>query len=123
MDGHGCILVVDDDEAIRESLGDCLRDEGYDVLVACNGAQALALMARRPCLVLLDLMMPVMSGWEVLETMHEDPRYAGIPVVVISAMAAPGVAGHVQKPIDVHELLNVVHEAQRSSSSPPHAHP
>jgi CheY-like chemotaxis protein len=118
MDPRGHILVVDDDEAIRETLSDCLSEEGYDVSVACNGAQALAHLARcrAPCLVLLDLMMPVMSGWEMLEVMNEDPRLAGIPVVVISAMAAPGVAGHVQKPIDIHELLHVVQASQPPDS-------
>jgi CheY-like chemotaxis protein len=124
MNCRGCILVVDDDEAIRESLSDCLREEGYEVHVAANGAQALAVLGRldpEPCLVLLDLMMPVMSGWEMLEVMHEDPRYARTPVVVISAMAAPDVAGHVQKPIDIHQLLDVVESSRHAPSSPPHA--
>ena len=119
MNCRGCILVVDDDEAIRETLGDCLRDEGYEVYSAANGAQALAVLARLEgtCLVLLDLMMPVMSGWEMLEAMRADPRYAATPVVVISAMAAPDVAGHVQKPIDIDELLHVVETSRPTQPS------
>jgi CheY-like chemotaxis protein len=123
MKGRGCILVVDDDEAIRETLRDCLHDEGYEVHVAANGAQGLAEMAllEHPCVVLLDLMMPVMSGWEMLEAIHDDPRLAAFPVVVISCMAAPGVAGHVQKPIDVDQLLHVVEASRPPPGSYAHA--
>jgi CheY-like chemotaxis protein len=104
------VLVVDDDSAIRETIFEVLSEEGYDVECAANGRDALRLLDTRepPRLVLLDLMMPVMSGWEVLEAMHEDERLARIPVVVVSAMTAPGVEGHLQKPVDLDRLLSTV---------------
>jgi CheY-like chemotaxis protein len=108
---RGCVLVVDDDDAIRESVRDVLTDEGYRVLSAENGAVALeAVQAHAADLrvVLLDLMMPVMSGWELLEVLQAHERYSRIPVVVVSAMSAPGTRGHIQKPIDVDHLLATV---------------
>ena len=101
--------MVDDDEAIRESLGEALTNEGYDVLYAENGRQALDILrSSSPGLMLLDLMMPVMSGWEVLEELQS--QNATVPVVVVSAMCAPGVKACIQKPIDLGDLLRVVAE-------------
>jgi CheY-like chemotaxis protein len=104
------VLVVDDDQAIREVIAEVLRDEGYEVVCAENGVQALDALRknRRPDLVLLDLMMPVMSGWEVLEEIQADDQLARIPVVVVSAMNAPGVREHLAKPIDLDRLLDTV---------------
>lgn len=104
------VLVVDDDQAIREVIAEVLRDEGYEVVCAENGVQALDELRknRRPDLVLLDLMMPVMSGWEVLEEIQGDDQLARIPVVVVSAMNAPGVREHLAKPIDLERLLDTV---------------
>jgi CheY-like chemotaxis protein len=104
------VLVVDDDAAIREVIAEVLRDEGYDVAEAANGAQALeALHAMaHPGLVLLDLMMPVMSGWEFLEEVRADGKLSHVPIVVVSAMAAPGVSGHLLKPVDLDRLLQTV---------------
>jgi CheY-like chemotaxis protein len=104
------VLVVDDDVAIRETLTEVLSEEGYDVECAANGRDALHALDTRepPRLVLLDLMMPVMSGWELLEVMHDNERLASIPVVVVSAMTAPGVEGHLQKPVDLERLLTTV---------------
>lgn len=82
------ILIVDDDDDIRELLGNLLRREGYEVLEAEDGARALEILEQQPtppCLVLLDLMMPVMSGTEVLKALEETDRLARLPVVVISA--------------------------------------
>jgi CheY-like chemotaxis protein len=102
--------VVDDDQAIREVIAEVLRDEGYEVVCAENGIQALDALRRdhRPNLVLLDLMMPVMSGWEVLEELQADDQLSRIPVVVVSAMHAPGVREHLAKPIDLDRLLATV---------------
>jgi two-component system, OmpR family, alkaline phosphatase synthesis response regulator PhoP len=104
------VLVVDDDEAIREVIAEVLRDEGYDVVCAANGEQALFELkkAHHPDLVLLDLMMPVMSGWEVLEELQGSQELSQIPVVVVSAMSAPGIHEHLAKPIDLHSLLATV---------------
>ncbi len=83
------VLVVDDDAGIRESLAEALTDEGYRVTTANNGAEALDLLRAptepRPCVILLDLMMPVMSGHEFYREQQRDPALAGIPIVVISA--------------------------------------
>jgi two-component system response regulator CpxR len=104
------VLVVDDDEAIRQVIAEVLRDEGYDVVCAENGAQALRELQKenRPDVMLLDLMMPVMSGWEVLEELQASDALSRIPVVVVSAMCAPGVSEHLAKPIDLDDLLSIV---------------
>jgi CheY-like chemotaxis protein len=104
------VLVADDDDAIRQVISEVLRDEGYDVICVENGAQALRALqqAPPPDLVLLDLMMPVMSGWEVLEQLQSSYELSQIPVVVVSAMTAPGVREHLAKPIDLEHLLATV---------------
>ncbi len=104
------VLVVDDDEAIRDVVAEVLRDEGYEVVCAENGVQALRELhkERHPDVVLLDLMMPVMSGWEVLEQLQADRELSRIPVVVVSAMHAPGAREHLAKPIDLERLLATV---------------
>jgi CheY-like chemotaxis protein len=83
------VLVVDDQEAIREALADLLSDEGYGVLTAANGAEALDKLRQRPrpqpCLIFLDLMMPIMNGQEFYVEKQLDPELASIPVVVMSA--------------------------------------
>jgi CheY-like chemotaxis protein len=104
------VLVVDDDEAIRDVVAEVLRDEGYEVVCAENGVQAMRELHKEnhPDLVLLDLMMPVMSGWEVLEELQSDDQLSRIPVVVVSAMHAPGAREHLAKPIDLERLLATV---------------
>jgi len=114
------ILVVDDDRDIRETLGEILVHEGYHVEMAENGARALEVIRRgpTPALVLLDLMMPVMSGWEFLELAEHDRQLAEIPVLVVSAMPAPlapdgargGVKACLHKPLKLEELLDLVHQ-------------
>jgi CheY-like chemotaxis protein len=110
MAGRASVLVVDDDEAIRDVIAEVLRDEGYSVVCAENGAAALREIGREhhPDLVLLDLMMPVMSGWEVLEHLQASEELSRIPVVIVSAMTAPGVSEHLAKPIDLDRLLDTV---------------
>ncbi len=86
------VLVVDDDKDIRESLVEILRDEGYEVTSACNGAEALEAIDRRaPDVMLLDLMMPVVNGWEVLETLRLRGTHPKLPVVILSALEAQGL--------------------------------
>jgi CheY-like chemotaxis protein len=110
MNGRASVLVVDDDDAIRDVIADLLRDEGYGVICAENGQRALeALQGKnRPDVVLLDLMMPVMSGWEVLEHIQANDELSQIPIVVVSAMNAPGAREHLAKPIDLERLLATI---------------
>ncbi|WP_224247714.1 response regulator [Hyalangium gracile] len=80
------VLVVDDETAIVDALEDILSMEGYEVMSAFNGQEGLMRMSERtPDLVLLDLMMPVMSGAQLLGRIRQDPKLRDIPVVVMSA--------------------------------------
>jgi CheY-like chemotaxis protein len=108
------VLVVDDDAAIRDSLADLLLDEGYAVLTAVNGEEALTRLlssTARPCVILLDLMMPVMSGEEFYRQMRADPQLANTPVVVISADGnvkdkAEELGGeYLRKPVRIDPML------------------
>ena len=117
------ILVVEDDDDIRETLQDVLEAEGYATLAASNGAEALhvLLSGRVPCLILLDLMMPIMSGPELLTRMRQDPRLSSIPVIIVSAWAqeaekTSGAQGFLKKPVDLEALLHVA--AQYCSQKP-----
>jgi CheY-like chemotaxis protein len=110
-------MVVEDDFAIRETLRELLEDEGYRVTQAANGAEALARLRTvgAPKLILLDLMMPVMDGWEFRHAIQEDPRLAEIPVIVISAehgveskVGAMRVQGYLSKPFELEQLLQAV---------------
>jgi CheY-like chemotaxis protein len=103
------VLVVDDDRDVRESVAAVLEDAGYDVELAENGAQALACLRRgRPDLMVLDLMMPIMSGWEVLEVLREEPELGDVHVLVLSAVRAPGGLPRLEKPMRLDELLTSV---------------
>src|SRR2546421_13107211 len=112
-----CILIVEDDADVRESLTEILQEEGYRVASAANGREALDLLhsAGPPCLILLDLMMPVMSGWEFRERQRQDPALAQIPVAIVTGvrngsarLAAMGAVAYLQKPIDIGALLATV---------------
>lgn len=108
------VLVVEDDRDIRESLKLVLEMEGFHVSAATNGREALDMLERldRPCVILLDLMMPVMNGWEFLQHMQSDTVIATIPVVVVSAIAerarARPIAAYVKKPVDINVLIQLV---------------
>ena len=115
------VLVAEDDHEIREALEALLGEVGYRVLSAHNGKQALDLLRRHlesndlPAVLLLDLMMPVMNGWEVLTELRRDPLLSSLPVVVVSAFAeqAPrdGVRAILRKPVQVAELLGALESA------------
>jgi CheY-like chemotaxis protein len=85
------ILVVEDDPDIREKLLELLRDGGYEVRAASHGRDALDVLDgwQRPCLILIDLMMPVMSGAELLMELGDGARWSGIPHIVMTAARAP----------------------------------
>lgn len=115
-DVMSCILIVEDDMDIREALEQILEGEGYEVVSAPNGKVALDRMREcKPQLVLLDLMMPVMNGWQFRQSQRQDEALAQVPVVIISAdgsarreATAMGVQGFMQKPIELEDLLGVV---------------
>jgi CheY-like chemotaxis protein len=113
LHAHKNILVVDDDVDIRDAITVVLQGEGYRVASAANGRDALDYLHRSapPDLVLLDLMMPVMDGWQFRREQKRDPALASIPVVVISSAASTlslGVADFLQKPVAFDQLLNTV---------------
>ena len=84
------ILVVEDHEFAREALGALLSTMGYDVVEAANGREALAAMAKgaRPDVILLDLMMPIMDGWEFIRQQRRDWRLCTIPTIVVTGVAS-----------------------------------
>lgn len=106
------VLVVDDDDGIREGVCDFLEDLGYRPLAAADGEQALRLMqAERPDLILLDLKMPKLDGWKFRELQLRDHRLAGIPVVVVTAASQAnldGVTAVLRKPLHLTLLSNTI---------------
>ena len=85
-----CVLIVEDDTDVREMMDLLLTSIGYRTATAANGAIALdRIRQERPCMVLLDLMMPVMTGWEFRERQLADPTLASIPVLCMSAVYQP----------------------------------
>lgn len=113
----GTILVVEDNRDLRESLCDLLTDIGYQTAGAANGQEALLYLQQQPppCLILLDLMMPVMSGWEFRDRQRQDPALAAIPVIVLTgvrssaeATAALDAVAYLQKPADAEVLLELI---------------
>ncbi|MCX7022709.1 MAG: response regulator [bacterium] len=120
------ILVADDEPDIVTIVEMILRSQGYDVLKAANGLEALELAERHsPDLILLDIMMPDMDGWEVLRLLHVDPLTAEIPVAMISAKTGSrakitsmqeGAVDYITKPFDSQELLTKVRELLTSRS-------
>jgi CheY-like chemotaxis protein len=117
MTRPGYILIIEDDDDIREALTQILELEGYTVREAANGREALDISSREPLpsLILLDLMMPVMDGWQFRSEQMKDPTLAKVPVVVISAdagvhekVASFGAASVLPKPISLDRLLHAV---------------
>jgi CheY-like chemotaxis protein len=124
------ILIVEDDKAIRDELAETLRSEGYKIAVASNGAHALAWLQKglAPTVILLDLAMPVMDGWQFRAKQLEDPRYASIPVVLLTDVGRAGeavealhAAGCMRKPFAVDPLLDILDHCNPSRSTPVHA--
>jgi CheY-like chemotaxis protein len=108
------LLLVEDDADIRDTLSDALGWEGYEIEVAAHGLAALERLAHGPPvdLILLDLMMPVMNGWEFRRAQLADAALAGIPVVVLSASSPDACRPdrYLAKPFSVDQLLSVIDE-------------
>jgi CheY-like chemotaxis protein len=111
------VLLVEDNDDVREMMTLALQLAGNRVVTAANGREALHLLHERPppCVILLDLMMPVMDGWEFGAAVRRDSRLSDIPIVVVSALTEEmadhlGAADYLPKPIDIERLLEVVCE-------------
>ncbi|HVP69445.1 MAG TPA: response regulator [Anaeromyxobacteraceae bacterium] len=120
------ILVVDDDDDFRDALCEVLSEAGYPVQQAENGEVALARVAdEAPGMVLLDLKMPVLDGWGVVERMRKDPKSAHIPILILSAYGFEwesellGAQGYVPKSVGMEEILDRV---RRAAGPPPMRH-
>jgi CheY-like chemotaxis protein len=118
------VLVVEDDTDIRETVAELLLEEGYEVLTATSGRDALECLRQGPALpdlVLLDLMMPVMDGWTFFDELQKEAPLAALPIVVISAdanvhekAARLRPAACLRKPVSIDELLSTVARFRRS---------
>ena len=114
------VLVIEDDTSISQLLRMVLEGDGHEVLVADDGSRGLAMATRRrPDAIVLDIMMPYMDGFAVLEALREDERTAAIPVLMLSAMQQEsveercyrlGAQGFVRKPFDPDLLLGLLQE-------------
>ncbi len=120
------ILVVDDDDDFREALSEVLTDAGYPVQQAENGEVALKKSAEEaPGIVLLDLKMPVLDGWGVMERMRNEPRSAAVPILILSAYGFEweaellGAQGYIPKSVGMEEILDRVRKA---AGPPPMRH-
>jgi CheY-like chemotaxis protein len=113
-----CVLIVEDDMDVRELMDVLLTTYGFETMTAANGREALDRMrVRRPCVVLLDLMMPVMDGWQFRAAQLLEPSLADVPVVCVTAVAEHSEmvqrlhAPCLRKPIEFRALLEAVEGA------------
>ena len=115
----GAILIVDDDNDVRSALSELLLEEGFAVEAARNGREALARLRAgtvHPAVILLDLMMPGMDGWDFRHEQMRDPKLASVPVVIVSASGFSREsirtqfhpAAYVEKPIEKELLLSAI---------------
>jgi CheY-like chemotaxis protein len=114
---HCPVLIVEDDEDLRDMMAQMLTIEGFDAATAANGREALDYLhsTGKPNVILLDLMMPVMDGWEFRRQQKADPELAPVPVIVLSALDPPRAAtvdadAFLKKPLDFDRLLELVRD-------------
>jgi two-component system chemotaxis response regulator CheY len=104
---RACVLVVDDDEDIRETLREVVEMAGCSAILAANGAEALKMLeVHRPCLIILDLLMPIMTGDQLIDVMKNAPELSGLAILVSTSApgrAPPGIPV-LPKPIDIGVL-------------------
>jgi CheY-like chemotaxis protein len=121
----GALWIVDDDNDVRSALSELLQEEGFSVEAAPNGREALARLRAstvHPAVILLDLMMPGMDGWDFRSEQMRDPRLASVPVVIVSASGFSresirtqfSPAAYVEKPIEKEVLLGAIRALVRS---------
>ncbi|MEO6326794.1 MAG: response regulator [Thermoanaerobaculia bacterium] len=108
------VLIVDDEVDMLASLSEAFQDEGYEVVTAVNGVDALEKLPLigRPCVMVLDLAMPVMNGRELFSRMQLDPRFSDIPVLVSTSDPSKSPLGLqvIRKPINLDRMLEAVHK-------------
>jgi CheY-like chemotaxis protein len=109
------VLIVEDDEDLREMMAQMLTLEGFEAVAVANGREALEYLheAEKPDVILLDLMMPVMDGWEFRRQQQADPALAPVPVIVLSALDQARASNleaeaFLKKPLDFDRLLSLV---------------
>lgn len=116
---HKKVLVVEDDPDVQSALADALDLLGYKVDLANNGQEALDRlnMQEPPCVILLDLMMPVMNGWQFRTQQQANPKIASVPVVVVSAdgnvqqkAASIGANHYLKKPVELQDLAKITQQ-------------
>jgi DNA-binding response OmpR family regulator len=109
------VLVVDDDDNVRQTLAERLETSGYEVLLARDGRDAFEVIARgvNPDVILLDVVMPIMDGWHFLSARLRDPSIVAVPVVLMSGGQEAerqshkiGVCGFIRKPLDIGDLVD-----------------
>ncbi len=112
---HCPVLIVEDDADLRDMMAQLLSLEGFQTATVANGREALEYLHRResPDVILLDLMMPVMDGWEFRRLQQADPALARVPVIVLSALdqsrtAEVNASAFLKKPLDFDKLLQLV---------------
>jgi CheY-like chemotaxis protein len=119
------LLVVDDDYGVLDAIKEVLEDEGYEVSLAADGLEALKelRLGQRPCMILLDLMMPVMNGWDFRQEQLRDEILASIPTIIITAdgradqkSADLKTDGFLKKPVNPDQLMAVVEKHCGKSS-------
>ena len=125
---RGLVAVVDDDREVREWLADSLRDAGYQVALASNGLRLVsALQVDRPDLILLDVNMSWIDGFELCRAIKKNEEFQDIPVIFISAKKTPqdvrvgldaGAVDYFPKPIDVDKLTRRIHELLEKRGAP-----
>ena len=116
MDVGRNILLIEDDDGIRDSVAECLSTEGYSVTPVSNGVEGLEWLRREnhADLIVLDLVMPVMDGAQFLAVVRADPAFRGVPVVLMTAamptgdMPIPQANGYLEKPFELDDLLATV---------------
>jgi CheY-like chemotaxis protein len=109
------VLIVEDDEDLREMMAQMLTLEGFQAVAVANGREALEYLheSGRPDVILLDLMMPVMDGWEFRRQQRADPALAPVPVIVLSALdqaraSSLEAEAFLKKPLDFDRLISLV---------------
>jgi CheY-like chemotaxis protein len=112
------VMIIEDDPDIRAALADVIAEDGHETITAANGRDALEQLqtsAVAPCVIVLDLMMPVMDGWQFAAGLREVSAWASIPIVIVSAgddveaeARALGARGHLRKPVNLDDLLATI---------------